>query len=50
MAEMQKKLGVTNFVSEIKHVENYHDDSCCFVLESKQDCSLAGNGANTRWP
>ena len=25
MSEMQKKWGVTDFVSEIKHVENYHD-------------------------
>ena len=25
MSEMQKKLGVTDFVSEIKHVENYPD-------------------------
>ena len=25
MSEMQTKLGVTDFVSEIKHVENYSD-------------------------
>ena len=25
VSEMQKKLGVTNFFSEIKHVENYPD-------------------------
>ena len=25
MSEMQKKLGVTAFISEIKHVENYPD-------------------------
>ena len=23
MSEMQKKMGFTNFVSEVKHVENY---------------------------
>ena len=25
MSEMQKKMGVTHFVSELKHVENYPD-------------------------
>ena len=34
MPEMQKKLGVTSFVSDIKRVENYPDfDKLAHVIE-----------------
>ena len=34
MSEMQKQLGVTDFVLEIKHVENYPDfEKLVFVIQ-----------------